>query len=157
MIDFLLFHLKLLEFLAATLAPDPALLETVRCPKGNPLSYDIFGQRYHVRPSSAGYHETGVASWYGPNFHGRPTSNGETYNMYGMTAAHTTLPLPTWVAVTNLANDRRVVVRVNDRGPFVNGRIIDLSYTAALALDMVQDGVVPVHVEALPSRGRGCV
>jgi len=106
---------------------------------GNPPSYDVFGKRYRVLASSDGYRESGVASWYGHPFDGRPTSSGEMYDMHEMTAAHRTLPIPTWVEVTNLTNGKRVIVKVNDRGPFVGKRVIDLSYAAATALDMVQN------------------
>ncbi len=116
---------------------------------GNGPVYEVLGQRYTVLPSSAGYRERGVASWYGEKFHGRLTSNRETYDMHAMTAAHKTLPLPTYVRVRNLRNDRSVIVRVNDRGPFVHNRIIDLSYAAALKLDMVGDGTSLVEVTAL--------
>ncbi len=116
---------------------------------GNPPFYDVFGKRYYVLSSSLGYLERGVASWYGPGFHEVRTSSGEPYDMYGMTAAHRTLPLPTYVRVTNLQNGRSCVVRVNDRGPFVANRIIDLSYTAAAKLDMVRSGTAMVEVRAL--------
>ena len=99
--------------------------------------------------SGSGYKERGVASWYGKKFHGRLTSNREPYNMYAMTAAHKTLPLPTYVQVRNLRNNKTVVVRVNDRGPFVHNRVIDLSYAAALKLDMVRDGTSLVEVTAI--------
>jgi rare lipoprotein A len=99
--------------------------------------------------SAAGYVERGVASWYGPGFHSARTSNGEPYDMYAMTAAHKTLPLPSYVQVTNLRNGRSVVVRVNDRGPFKDGRIIDLSYTAAAKLDILRDGTAFVEVRAI--------
>lgn len=117
--------------------------------RGNPPFYDTLGQRYFVMQSAAGYVERGVASWYGPGFHTINTSNGEPYDMYGMTAAHKTLPLPAYVQVTNLTNGRSVVVRVNDRGPFKAGRIIDLSYTAAAKLDMLRAGTALVEVRAL--------
>jgi rare lipoprotein A len=116
---------------------------------GNPAYYDVFGKRYYVLSSSADYVERGVASWYGPGFHQVRTSSGEIYDMYGMTAAHRTLPLPAYVRVTNLQNGRSVVVRVNDRGPFVGNRIIDLSYTAAAKLDMLQSGTAMVEVRSL--------
>lgn len=119
---------------------------------GNPKSYVVFGKRYYVLEDSAGYRERGVASWYGEKFHGRRTSNGETYDMYGMSAAHKTLPLPTYVAVTNLNNGKRVVLRVNDRGPFHENRIIDLSYTAATKLDILRAGTGLVEVRALNPR-----
>jgi len=116
---------------------------------GNPKSYVVNGQRYYVRSTASGYKERGVASWYGYKFHGNKTSNGEVYDMYAMTAAHKTLPLPSYVRVTNLDNDRSIIVRVNDRGPFAKGRIIDLSYVAAKKLDMVKAGTARVEVEAL--------
>jgi rare lipoprotein A len=100
--------------------------------------------------SSEGYQEHGVASWYGTKFHGRRTSSGERYDMYAMTAAHKTLPLPAFVRVTNLQNGRAVVVKVNDRGPFHGDRIIDLSYAAATKLGVVDAGTAPVEVVALP-------
>lgn len=111
--------------------------------------YTVFGVTYFPLSSSVGYRERGIASWYGKKFHGRRTSSGETYNMYAMTAAHKTLPLPTYVEVTNLKNNRKVTVRVNDRGPFVDNRIIDLSYTAAKELDLIGPGTGPVLVEAI--------
>lgn len=117
--------------------------------RGNPPYYDVFGKRYYVLSSSVAYVERGVASWYGPGFHKVKTSSGEIYDMYGMTAAHKTLPLPAVVQVTNLQNGRSVVVRVNDRGPFVGNRIIDLSYTAASKLDMLRDGTAMVEVRSL--------
>lgn len=117
--------------------------------KGNPAFYEVLGQRYFVMPSAAGYIERGVASWYGPGFHQASTSNGEPYDMYAMTAAHKTLPLPAYVQVTNLANGKQVVLRVNDRGPFKAGRIIDLSYTAALKLDMLRAGTALVEVRTI--------
>lgn len=120
-----------------------------RSDRGNPPFYDVLGKRYHVLASSAGYVERGVASWYGRDFHGLATSSGETYDMHAMTAAHTTLPLPTWAEVTNLSNGKRVVVKINDRGPFVGNRLIDLSYAAATALDMVGPGTMRVEVRAI--------
>lgn len=117
---------------------------------GNPRYYEVFGKRYRVRSSSDGYREEGLASWYGRPFHGRPTSSGEMYDMNEMTAAHTSLPLPTWVEVTNLSNGKRIVVKINDRGPFVGKRVIDLSYAAATKLDMVGPGTARVEVRALP-------
>ncbi len=117
--------------------------------RGNPRFYEVLGKRYFVLPTAAGYVERGVASWYGPGFHAAQTSNGEPYDMYGMTAAHKTLPLPTYVQVTNLANGRSVILRVNDRGPFKDGRIIDLSYTAAAKLDILRAGTAFVEVRAL--------
>jgi rare lipoprotein A len=116
---------------------------------GNPPFYEVDGQRYVVLPTAVGYVEEGMASWYGPDFHGGRTATGETYDMHAMTGAHPTLPLPTWVRVTNLDNGRSVVVRLNDRGPFARGRIIDLSRAAADALDMVRAGTARVEVRSL--------
>jgi len=115
---------------------------------GNGPRYEVFNKTYTVMQSSAGYQERGVASWYGKKFHGNLTSNREVYDMYEMTAAHKTLPLPTYVQVRNLRNNQTVVVRVNDRGPFVDNRIIDLSYAAALKLDLIKDGTGLVEVTA---------
>jgi rare lipoprotein A len=129
--------------------PDVVPRAEPRSRNGNPPFYDVFGRRYYVLSSSVGYVERGVASWYGPGFHKVRTSIGEPYDMYGMTAAHTTLPLPTYVRVTNLQNGRSVVVRVNDRGPFVDNRIIDLSYTAAAKLDMLRNGTAIVEVSSI--------
>jgi rare lipoprotein A len=131
---------------ATAVAPGGA---SPRADRGNPPFYDVLGKRYFVLPTSDGYRARGVASWYGADFHGLSTSSGETYNMHAMTAAHTTLPIPTWVEVTNLENGKRVVVKVNDRGPFVDHRLIDLSYAAALQLDMVRNGTARVEVRAL--------
>lgn len=117
--------------------------------RANPLFYDVFGERYFVLESGEGYAERGIASWYGEDFHGLPTSGGEPYDMYAMTAAHRTLPIPTWVEVTNLANGKRIVVKVNDRGPFVDNRLIDLSFRAAEYLGMVEEGTTMVEVRAL--------
>lgn len=128
---------------------DPIPRAEPRSRKGNPPFYEVFGKRYFVMPDSTGYLERGVASWYGPGFHKASTANGERYDMYAMTAAHKTLPLPAYVRVTNLRNGRSVTVRVNDRGPFKDTRIIDLSYTAAVKLDMVRDGTAFVEVRAL--------
>jgi rare lipoprotein A len=111
--------------------------------------YQIYGVWYYPIPSAQGYTENGIASWYGDIFHGKPTSSGEIYNMYDMTAAHKTLPLGTHVKVTNKNNGEAVILRINDRGPFVAGRIIDLSYTAAQKLGMVKPGTIPVRVEAV--------
>ena len=113
--------------------------------------YEVMGKTYVPIPAGQAYQETGGASWYGRRYHGKPTSSGEIYDMYGMTAAHATLPIPSYVRVTNPANGQSVVVRVNDRGPFHDGRIIDLSYTAAWKLDLLK-GVAPVQVELLDPR-----
>ena len=114
--------------------------------RGNPPFYEVFGKRYYVMAKSDGWVERGTASWYGPGFHAASTSLGEPYDMYAMTAAHKTLPIPAYAEVTNLRNGRKVVVRINDRGPFVGDRIIDLSYTAAARLDMLREGTAPVEV-----------
>lgn len=140
--------------------PPPGSIDVARIPDavpkkepksryGNPKSYVVMGKRYHVMDSSTGFVQRGIASWYGNKFHGRRTSSGETYDMYAMTAAHKTLPLPTYVRVTNLKNGRQVTVRVNDRGPFHDNRIIDLSYTAAAKLDIIKTGTGLVEVRAV--------
>jgi rare lipoprotein A len=128
---------------------DPVPRPEPRSRYGNGPVYEVLGQSYRVMDSSSGYKERGVASWYGKKFHGRLTSNREPYDMYAMTAANKTLPLPTYVKVRNLRNDRSIIVRVNDRGPFVHNRIIDLSYAAALKLDMIRDGTSLVEVTAI--------
>lgn len=135
--------------------PTPAELEPLTprfeplSRQGNMASYTVLGQTYEVLYDAEGYDTTGIASWYGKKFHGHLTSNGEYYDMYGMSAAHRYLPLPTYVRVTNLANDKEVIVRVNDRGPFHPDRIIDLSYAAAYKLDMLDTGTAQVRVEAI--------
>lgn len=116
---------------------------------GNHSPYRVRGKVYTVLPTAQGYEAEGVASWYGPNFHGKKTSNQEVFDMHELSAAHRSLPLPTYVRVTNLKNDKSVIVRVNDRGPFVGNRLIDMSFAAAKALDFVNDGVTPVRVTAL--------
>jgi rare lipoprotein A len=116
---------------------------------GNPASYVVFGERYYTLPSSKGYRERGHASWYGTKFHGKRTSSGEPYDMYAMTAAHKTLPLPTYVEVTNLDNGSSAIIKVNDRGPFHDGRIIDLSYAAATRLGILDKGTGRVEVRAI--------
>jgi peptidoglycan lytic transglycosylase len=132
--------------------PDAIPRDEPRSKRGNPPFYSVFGKRYVVLDSAEGYVERGVASWYGPTFHGVSTSIGESYNMYGMSAAHKTLPLPAYARVTNLRNGKSVVVRVNDRGPFVANRIIDLSYTAAAKLDMLREGTTLVEVRVVTPR-----
>ena len=130
---------------------DPVPYEQPASASGNMVQYEQGGRTYRVLDSSYGYDERGVASWYGEEFQGRRTSSGETFDMNALTGAHRTLPIPTYVRVTNLANGRSVVVRVNDRGPFrdPDNRIIDVSYAAAVRLDMVRDGTATVRVEAL--------
>ena len=110
--------------------------------------YEVFGERYLPFTADAPFTERGLASWYGRKFHGRPTASGEVYNMYAMTAAHPTLPIPSYARIRNPANGREVVLRINDRGPFHAGRIVDLSYTAALKLDLLR-GVGPVELQRI--------
>lgn len=120
---------------------------------GNHSPYTVFGKQYHVLKSAQNYKEKGDASWYGTKFHGRRTSSGEPYDMFKMTAAHKSLPLPSYVKVTNLENNREIIVRVNDRGPFHPGRIIDLSYAAAHLLGIAHTGTGKVEVEIITEAG----
>lgn len=124
-------------------APEP------RSPYGNHSPYTVLGETYEVKPTAIGYHERGIASWYGTKFHGRLTSSGEPYDMYQMTAAHRSLPLPTFAEVRHLENGRSIIVRINDRGPFHPDRIIDLSWAAAVKLGIEQSGTGPVEVRAI--------
>ena len=136
--------------------PNPASVPNAQ-PRVEALSrignapYTALGKRYHPMSSAKGYKVRGVASWYGRMFHGRQTSSGEVYDMYAMTAAHPTLPLPSYVRVKSLDNGREIIVRVNDRGPFLGGRIIDLSYMAARKLGMVARGTAKVQVSIISS------
>jgi len=116
---------------------------------GNRSVYTVAGRQYRVRPQANGFIQVGQASWYGKKFHGRPTASGELYDMHALTAAHKSLPLPSFVLVENLGNGQRVVVKVNDRGPFADGRIIDLSYAAAVHLGFDDKGVAPVRMQLL--------
>jgi rare lipoprotein A len=116
---------------------------------GNRSEYEVLGKNYKVLPASKGFKERGGASWYGKKFHGYLTANGEKYDMFAMTAAHKSLPLPTYLKVTNLANQKHVIVRVNDRGPFHKGRVVDLSYAAASKLGMLDHGTAQVEIEAI--------
>ncbi|MEK9593219.1 MAG: septal ring lytic transglycosylase RlpA family protein [Luminiphilus sp.] len=127
--------------------PDPLL------PAGNTSPYEVNGQTYTVMASSEHYSERGIASWYGMKFHGRQTSNGEIFDVFGATAAHRSLPIPSYVRVTNLSNQQTVVLRVNDRGPFHSERIIDLSYGAAAQLGFADQGTASVLVEAVTLSG----
>ncbi len=129
--------------------PDAVPRKEPRSRYGNAASYKVYGRTYHTLDTPIGYRDRGIASWYGRKFHGRLTSSREPYDMYAMSAAHRTLPLPSYVRVTHLGNGRSVVLRVNDRGPFHNNRIIDLSYAAAAKLDMLRKGTAPVEVETL--------
>jgi rare lipoprotein A len=122
---------------------------------GNPSSYRVYGKVYKVMPSSQGYHERGIASWYASKFHHQRTSSGEPFDMYALTAAHRTLPLPTYLKVKNLQNGREIIVKVNDRGPFHPGRLIDLSYGAAVKLGLFPKGTASVEITALPNQVQG--
>jgi rare lipoprotein A len=141
--------LLLLAVAGCATTPREAPRDEPRARNGNPPFYEVNGRRYVVLETSAGYVEQGVASWYGPDFHGKRTATGEIYDMHAMTGAHPTLPLPAWVRVTNLQNGRSVEVRLNDRGPFSKNRIIDLSRAAAERLDMVRTGTAMVEVRSL--------
>jgi rare lipoprotein A len=126
-------------------------VKTIRSKLGNPTSYVVFGKRYYVMDSAHGFVQRGTASWYGKKFHGRKTSSGEVYNMHEMTAAHKTLPLPSYVRVVNIENGRSIVVKVNDRGPFIGDRIIDLSFAGATKLGVVEPGTAEVEISVLSS------
>ncbi|MEE3319724.1 MAG: septal ring lytic transglycosylase RlpA family protein [Pseudomonadota bacterium] len=129
--------------------PEPEPKQEPRSKYGNMKSYSVWGKTYHVLPDATGYVAEGNASWYGQKFHGHRTSSGESFDMYQFTAAHRSLPLPTYVRVTNLDNGKNLIVRVNDRGPFHENRIIDLSWAAAVRLGIEQAGTGRVRVEAL--------
>jgi len=120
---------------------------------GNKSPYEVFGKKYYLLESSDNYVQRGTASWYGTKFHGRKTSSGEPYDMRLATAAHKTLPIPSYAEVTNLDNGRKVIVKINDRGPFKEDRLIDLSYAAALRLDMIGTGTAPVEVRVIDTHG----
>lgn len=130
-------------------AKSPSYPSSQKKRTGTQKPYTIKGVKYTPLASARGFVQKGIASWYGRKFHGRKTSNGETYNMYAMTAAHKTLPMNTWVRVDNYSNNRSIVVRINDRGPFVYGRIIDLSYTGAKKIGIAGSGTAKVKVTAL--------
>ena len=132
--------------------PDAVPKVEPRSKLGNMRTYEVFGKRYYVLDSSDGFTQKGIASWYGPKFHGKKTSNWETYDMYAMTAAHKTLPLPSYLEVKNLENSRKIIVRVNDRGPFHDNRVVDLSYTAAIKLGMIAEGTALVEIRAINPR-----
>lgn len=135
--------------------PDAVPRDEPRSRYGNPPSYEALGERYEVMTEAPrNFRETGKASWYGKKFHGRRTASGEKYDMFGMTAAHKTLPLPSYARVTNTDNGRSVVVKINDRGPFHPGRIVDLSYAAAAKIDLLHHGSADVVLEVLtPEQG----
>lgn len=143
-----LYSLLLLGFLVPLLTA--CTFDNQTLPPGHVSSYVVWGKRYHVLDSAQGFIERGIASWYGEKFHGRKTASGEVYNMYDMTAAHKSLPLSTHVYVKNLSNGKSVVVKVNDRGPFIEGRIIDLSYAAAQKLGVIGPGTANVEIRAMP-------
>lgn len=132
--------------------PDAVPKIEPRSKLGNMRTYEVFGKRYYVMDSEDGFEQKGIASWYGPQFHGKKTSSGEVYDMYAMTAAHKTLPLPSYLEVKNLENGRNIIVRVNDRGPFHGNRIVDLSYTAAIKLNMIAKGTALVQIRAINPR-----
>ena len=134
--------------------PDAVPRNEPRSRYGNPKSYVVRGIRYYVKNSSEGFTQRGIASWYGTKFHGRRTSSGEPYDMYAMTAAHKTLPLPTYLEVTNLRNNRRIIVKANDRGPFHANRIIDLSYAAATRLGITASGTGLVEIRAISANAK---
>jgi rare lipoprotein A len=135
--------------------PDAVPKAEPKSETGNPDSYVVYGERYRVLDAAHGFKQRGYASWYGRKFQGQRTSSGEHYDMFKMTAAHKTLPIPCYVRVTNLDNGRQVVVRVNDRGPFHSQRIIDLSYAAAAKLGMLGKGSAPVEIQVLDPQGPG--
>jgi rare lipoprotein A len=147
---------SLMDIKAADVADAVPRFES-RSKYGNHSPYEVFGKKYYVLPSSQGYHEKGIASWYGKKFHGRRTSSGEPYDMHLATAAHKTLPLPAYAEVTNLDNGRKVIVKINDRGPFKDARLIDMSYGAALRLDMVATGTARVEVRVIDVSGKDYV
>ncbi|WP_051362070.1 septal ring lytic transglycosylase RlpA family protein [Solimonas soli] len=135
--------------------PDAVPKREPRSRSGNPPEYEAFGEIYRVIDDPAGFSERGRASWYGKKFQGKKTASGEPYDMFAMTAAHKTLPIPSYVRVTNLENHRTAVVRINDRGPFHSERIIDLSYAAAARLGIIDDGHAEVEIRALQPDGDG--
>ena len=130
--------------------PPPKIITLPEPEKGKPRQYYVVnGKRYHPLPNSHGFVQYGKASWYGKKFHGRPTASGEIFNMYQKSAAHKTLPMGTYVEVTNLSNRKRTIVRINDRGPFIKDRAIDLSYKCATEIDLIGPGVTDVKIVAL--------
>jgi rare lipoprotein A len=128
---------------------NPQIVDLKKSSRGNPATYEIWGQIYKVLPSAEGYLEEGNASWYGTKFHGRSTSSGQPFDMYALTAAHRSLPIPVFAKVTNLSNGLSTVVLINDRGPFHRDRILDLSFAAAVKLGFHQQGTARVRVEAI--------
>lgn len=135
-------------------APSNKVNDSALMHKATMRPYTVNGKTYYPTVVEVGDRLNGIASWYGPNFHGKKTSNGENYNMHALTAAHKTLPMNTMVKVTNLNNYKTIIVRINDRGPFVTGRIIDLSKAAANAISMIQTGTAPVELEVVGFYGK---
>ena len=133
-------------------APNPIPRIEKKSRYGNSRTYTVKGKKYHVLPTAKNYHKIGIASWYGTKFHGRLTSSREPYNMFALTAASKELPIPCYVQVRNLANNKKVIVRVNDRGPFKPGRIMDLSYAAAQKIDMLKKGTARVEIKYLQGK-----
>lgn len=129
--------------------PDPQIVAEAKSRGGNGPVYTVRGKSYRVMASAQGFRQEGIASWYGAKFHGRQTSNGERFDVYQLTAAHKHLPLPTYVRVTNLGNGKKTIVRVNDRGPFHENRVIDLSYAAAVKLGFHDKGTARVRIEVV--------
>ncbi len=127
--------------------PTPTPVATTRA--GNRSPYEVNGVSYTLLNTAVGYRETGIASWYGMKFHGRPTSNGEIFDVYHLTAAHKSLPIPCYARVTRIETGESIVVRINDRGPFVDDRLIDLSWAAAAKLGFVEDGLAEVEIEVI--------
>ena len=134
--------------------PQPTPWDEPRTRAGNKSPYNVFGRYYYIESNPVGFEQKGIASWYGKKFHGNKTSNGEIYNMYAFSAAHKTLPIPCYVRVTRLDTNKSIIVRVNDRGPFHSGRVIDLSFTAADALGMVEEGTASVKVEYIDPKNK---
>lgn len=132
--------------------PNPKVVALEPSATGNRPEYEVWGKTYSVMESAQGYQAEGIASWYGAKFHGRRTSSGEVYDMYRLTAAHRSLPIPVFARVTNLRNGRSTIVKINDRGPFHAERLIDLSFAAAVKLDFHQAGTAPVRIEVLERR-----
>ena len=141
--------LSLAELSQLRQLPNPKVVALEPSATGNRPEYEVWGKTYSVMESAQGYQAEGVASWYGAKFHGRRTSSGEVYDMYQLTAAHRSLPIPVFARVTNLRNGRSTIVKINDRGPFHAQRLIDLSFAAAVKLDFHQAGTAPVHIEVL--------
>ena len=142
-------HLSAADLARLRSQPDPIPRDEPLSDRGNPREYVVLGKRYRTSNTAAGYVAEGTASWYGRKFHGRLTSSGEPFDMFALTAAHRALPLPTYLLVTNLANGKQTIVRVNDRGPFHDDRLLDLSYGAAVKLGFSENGTAPVRLQAL--------